>query len=408
MTASSAPVPANEFERLMGLSEFDIDYSDHKNTFNDLARLAAKVAGTRISLVNLIDSFTQWTISNHGLDTDQILRTDSVCQYTIMNADSFEVTDLSADDRFKDKDYVTGDPNVRYYYGVPLKTGSGLPIGALCVLDQERVFLDPEKVELLKIIADEIVSRLKTIKIMEALKTKLLEAKQSQRKVAHDIRGPLGGIVGLAQIIKDQGESNQMDEVLEFINLIHKSGNSILDLAEEILDSNRDKRAVVSPNGADSSRFDLTVFKDKLEKLYGPQARHKQVVFSVNITPLTANISFSKNKLLQITGNLISNAIKFTPPLKSVTVDLGLLLHVDKPTLRIRVKDEGVGMDSNGVSAILLGKAASTEGTDGEEGYGFGLALVKHLISSLNGQISIVSEPGKGAAFVVELPQKIY
>jgi hypothetical protein len=53
--------------------------------------------------------------------------------------------------------------------------------------------------------------------------------------------GRWAGIVGLAQIIRDQGESNQMDEVLEFINLIHKSGNSILDLAEEILESHKDK-----------------------------------------------------------------------------------------------------------------------------------------------------------------------
>ncbi|MCE7060415.1 GAF domain-containing sensor histidine kinase [Dyadobacter sp. CY343] len=403
-----APVPANELERLIGLSDLDIDYADHKNTFSDLARLAAKVAGTSISLVNLIDSLTQWTISNYGLDIDQMLREDSVCQYTIMNVESFEVTDLSADDRFKDKDYVTGKPNVRYYYGVPLKTSAGVPIGALCVLDQERVYLDPEKIELLKIIADEIVSRLKTIKVMEALKSRLLEAKQTQRKVAHDIRGPLGGIVGLAQIIKDQGDTNQMDEVLEFINLIYKSGNSILDLAEEILDSNKDKRVAVATTGAENTRFDLTVFKDKLEKLYGPQARHKQIVFTVNTTPLTSNISFPKNKLLQITGNLISNAIKFTPALKHVTVDLGLLLHIDKPTLQIVVKDEGVGMDAAGVDAILAGTSTSTDGTAGEQGYGFGLALVKHLVTSLDGQLNVVSEPGVGTSFVVELPQKIY
>jgi signal transduction histidine kinase len=54
--------------------------------------------------------------------------------------------------------------------------------------------------------------------------------------------------------------------------------------------------------------FNLTVFKDKLEKLYGPQAKHKNISFHVYTTPLTEKVPFSKNKLLQITGNLISNA----------------------------------------------------------------------------------------------------
>ena len=168
MRNAQTPVPDNEMERLLALSELDIDYSDHQIAFQDLAKLAAKVTGTRISLVNLLDSLTQWTISNYGFDIGQMLREDSVCQYTIMESDHFEVGDLSEDERFKDKVYVAGEPNVKYYYGIPLKTGEGLHIGALCVLDQERKTLEPEKIELLKIIADEIVARLKTHKILES------------------------------------------------------------------------------------------------------------------------------------------------------------------------------------------------------------------------------------------------
>ncbi len=409
MSTSNAPVPANEMERLLGLSELDIDYSDHQITFQDLAKLAAKVTGTRISLVNLIDSLTQWTISNYGLDIEQMLREDSVCQYTITESDHFEVGDLSSDERFKDKFYVTGEPKVKYYYGVPLKTSDGLQIGALCVLDQERKTLEPEKIELLKIIADEIVARLKTHKVLENLKSRLLEARQTQKKVAHDIRGPLGGIVGLAQIIRDQGEHNRMDEVLEFINLIHKSGNSILDLAEEILDSHKEKTAAPeTPKPSNGQGFTLMIFKDKLEKLYGPQAKHKNIRFQVHTSPLTENINFSKNKLLQITGNLISNSMKFTPSGGEVVVDLRLLIDQAKPALHISVGDTGVGITTENIQSILTGTASSTDGTGGEQGFGFGLALVKHLVDSLGGQISITSEPGIGTNFEINLPQNIY
>jgi signal transduction histidine kinase len=394
-------------ERLLSLSELDVDYCDQQDSFKDLAKLAAKVTGTKISLVNLVDSLTQWTIASYGFDIGQMLREDSVCQYTIMGSDAFEVTDLSADDRFKDKRYVVDDPNVRYYYGVPLRTHSGQNIGALCVMDEKQLVLDPEKIELVKIIADEIVNRLRSYKMMENLKVRLLEAKQIQKKVAHDIRGPLGGIVGLAQIIRDQGEHNQMDEVLEFINLIHKSGNSILDLAEEILDSQKDK--VVSTQSASSLQvggFNLAVFKDKLEKLYWPQALQKQINFEIKISEQTEKFSFSRDKLLQITGNIISNAIKFTPQTGTVAVNLDLDLS-GNPNLRIVVADNGVGMAKETIQAILDGNASTTDGTDGEQGYGFGLSLVKHLVINLNGQVSIDSEIGKGTTVTIDLPQKI-
>ncbi|MCF0058539.1 GAF domain-containing sensor histidine kinase [Dyadobacter sp. CY356] len=401
---SEIPIPQNEMERIISLSELDMDFSDPQIQFKDLVKLAAKVAGTSISMLNMLDSLTQWTISNYGLDIDQMLRQDTVCQYTIMTDEHFEVNDLKSDERFKDKNYVTGEPNVSYYYGIPLQVSKGLNIGVLCMLDQQKRVLDPEKVELLKIIADEIVGRLRTQKVLESLKNRLLESHHTQQKVAHDIRGPLGGIIGLASIIRDQGEDNRMEEVLEFINLIHKSGNSILDLAEEILSAHKPQKknagAVSSVND-----FNLLIFKDKLEKLYKPQAVNKDIRFKVLTTSDTESVPFSKNKLLQIAGNLISNAMKFTPVGGEVTVKLDLLINDLSTTLVIEVKDSGIGLDQNGIDSILAGTSGTTDGTGGEHGYGFGLALVKHLIESLKGKLSITSGIGEGAVFRVELPQ---
>ena len=367
----NAPVPENEFERLISLSNLDLDYSDHQNNFKDLAKLAAKVAGTSISLVNMIDSLTQWTISNYGMDIDQMLREDTVCQYTIMNNEPLEIGDLSTDERFREKSYVTGDPNIRYYYGVPLQLSAGLNIGSLCVIDSQQRALDPEKIELLKIIADEIVGRLKTFKVMDSLKAKLLEANNTHKKVAHDIRGPIGGIIGLASIIQDQGPNNQMEEVLEFISLIHKSGNSVLDLADEILSSHKPepKTGIVAAN-----EFNISVFKDKLLKLYEPQARNKNIRFEVNTRPETETVPFSKNKLLQIAGNLISNSMKFTPEHGEVKVDLDLTVNQFDKTLVITVKDTGIGLTEEAAKAILNGTSGTTDGTGGESGYGFDCA----------------------------------
>lgn len=394
--------PSNEEERISALADLDLDYSDLQNNFKDLTRLAARVAGTEISLVNLIDSYTQWSVSSFGLDLEQMPREESVCQYTMLGNQPFEVKDLRLDDRFKDKFYVSGDLSLRYYFGIPLRTRNGYNLGALCVLDGGQKELDPEKVELLKIIANEIVNRLRSLKVIEELKRKLVDLREAQKKVAHDIRSPLGGIIGLSQMISE-GEKTNMEEALEVFNLIYKSGNSILELADEILRS--EDKAEQEEAGMVSHQLDLATFKQKLEKLYMPQAINKRIRFTVDISHDTENIPFAKNKLLQITGNLISNSIKFTPMNGSVQVTLDLEVGKEPTMLRIVVKDSGVGLTEQKIDYILSGQASSTSGTGGEKGYGFGLSLVKHLVDSLQGTMSIHSRAGEGTKFEILLPQ---
>lgn len=68
----SDPVPENEFKRILEISDLDLDYSNLQDHFKDLTKLAAKVTGADISLVNIIDSYTQWSVSTHGLDIAQM------------------------------------------------------------------------------------------------------------------------------------------------------------------------------------------------------------------------------------------------------------------------------------------------------------------------------------------------
>ncbi|HCL06298.1 MAG TPA: histidine kinase, partial [Chitinophagaceae bacterium] len=109
------------------------------------------------------------------------------------------------------------------------------------------------------------------------------------------------------------------------------------------------------------------------------------------------------NKLLQVAGNLISNAIKFTPVKGSVKVELSIQISKIKHLI-IRVQDTGSGMDAETLQEIQKGEVLSSDGTSGEKGYGFGLKLVKHLVDKLNGGIRIESELGKGTLFEIRLP----
>ncbi len=390
-------------ERIVSLSEFNLDYSDIESNFKDLTRLAAKIAGTPISLINIIDSYTQWTITNHGLDLDQMPREDSVCQCTILGNQAFEVKDLAEDERFKNKFYVTSAPKLRYYLGVPIKTEDGHHIGALCVLDTDAKNTGPEKeissekIEMLTIIAAEIVQRLKALSAIKSLQDQLHEANNVKKRALHDIRGPVGGIIGLAQIINDQEKSNTIEQILEMVGLIHQSGTALLELADEILNSETKEFS--------HQTFNLLVFKEKLLKLYSPQAKNKDIQFAVNIAAGNETKAFSKDKLLQIAGNLISNAIKFTPRNGFVTVNMAIIGHSSEAMLNIIVKDSGVGLSPEAIAVIVNGTATTTKGTVGEKGFGLGLALVKHLVDKLQGTINITSLEGEGTTFEINLPQ---
>lgn len=385
-------MPADELGRILKLAEYDLDYLDLKEDFSGLARLATLLTGTAMSHINLIDAFNQWTIGDHGLPGGITPREDTVCHYTIAQDGHFEVTDLSQDDRFKEKNFVKEDPLLRYYYGVPLKA-DGLNIGSLCVLDREVKQISPEKAELLNVLAMEVVRRLQMRRLLNVLTEKLGEARTIQKTLAHDIRGPVGGVMSLAEIIHDQGEGNDMKEVLECIGMMQSSCRSILDLTNEILSSLKTE----APSGAE---LYLYTFRDKLEQLYTPQARSKDISFTVSAPDGAGHISMPKNKLLQISGNLISNAIKFTNPGGVISVSLEVDPS-DPVSLKIRVTDSGIGMDAEQIAGILDGQWGSTTG---EQGFGFGLGFVKHLVEELKGTFHISSVPGEGSVFEVTLP----
>ncbi|MBA4746878.1 MAG: GAF domain-containing protein [Muricauda sp.] len=125
----------DEYKRIKKLSEFDFDYASLQEEFKNFVELAANIAGTDISLINIIDNHSQWSVSRYNAEIFKMDREASICQYTIGSDNLMEVPRLDQDERFSDKPYVKQDNGFRYYLGIPLKVGTGENIGALCVLD---------------------------------------------------------------------------------------------------------------------------------------------------------------------------------------------------------------------------------------------------------------------------------
>lgn len=378
---SKIPIPKNETERLLSLASLDLDYTDLEEYFRDIVALTSKISGMDISLINLIDPFTQWTIARHGLELNSLPREESVCQYTILEDTHFEVSDLSVDERFQKRAYVSGSPNLRYYFGIPLTTEKGVNIGSLCVLDSELKAISPETIDLLKLLAQEVVNKLKSYNTIATLKNELRTATNVQKKLAQDVRDPLSGIVGISEILLEQ-ECDSKEETVEYLGLINESSKLILDVTNEILIETVEEEPLLKEN------FNLIALEDKLDRLYRPFAVNKNIQLKFIIEPDKRYFPLPKSSVLQMAGTLISTAIHLLPRNETITTEIDIIVQPDKNSLNIRIKSSAASLPLNDTTLYDQVKLLTTE-----------------LANNLNGKLEFSGESDK-LLYTLNLPFK--
>jgi GAF domain-containing protein len=129
-------VPDNEVDRLKSLEAHQLMDSLPEEVFDNITQLAAEIMGTPTAAINLIGANRQWHKSKFGLVLDEMPREYSFCTYAILNPDNLLVVpDARYDARFHDNPYVTGEPHIIFYAGVPITDTQGHALGALCVID---------------------------------------------------------------------------------------------------------------------------------------------------------------------------------------------------------------------------------------------------------------------------------
>jgi len=135
--SAPAPSPIPESRRQRALDRLRIVDSLPEPVYDDLVKVAATVCDAPIALVSLIDRDRQWFKARVGLDERETARSVAVCDHAIRNPEELlEVPDLARDARFADLPMVENEI-ARFYAGAPLVTDDGVPIGTVCVLDNE-------------------------------------------------------------------------------------------------------------------------------------------------------------------------------------------------------------------------------------------------------------------------------
>ncbi len=143
------PVPVREPERIAALHATGLLDTPAEERFDRITQEVTESFGVPMSVISLVDSDRQWFKSKQGLLADQTHRDISFCGHAINYDGVFVVEDAYLDPRFSENPLVTGDPNVRFYAGAPIKSPDGHKIGTLCVLDHApHQFTDEERSKL--------------------------------------------------------------------------------------------------------------------------------------------------------------------------------------------------------------------------------------------------------------------
>lgn len=217
--------------------------------------------------------------------------------------------------------------------------------------------------------------------------------------VSHELRTPLNAIIGFSDMMRSRLFGPLPSKYAEYADLIHDSGQHMLDLIGDVLDMSKVEAGKYELN---YGMFDMADVIRSSVKMVRPAADAAEVVVYVDIAAdQDLLVDADRKAVRQIILNLLSNAIKFTP--KGGRVDISSKIVAD--TLHMSVSDNGAGMDAGELARIgqPFAQGQSAQMTD-QRGSGLGLSLVKSLTDLHKGRFAIASQRDSGTSVDIYLP----
>ena len=263
-----------------------------------------------------------------------------------------------------------------------------------------------EEIDLLQAAAEVLGMYLENKKnqsIITKANRELQEANATKDKfisiLAHDLRSPFNGLLGSCEVLQTGIDDFKKEEVVEFVGYIDISARKIFNLLTNLLEWSRSQRDVIPFDPKPTNLYNLIKETYALVK---PSAEVKQVTLEMDV-PKGIEAPIDAEMIKTVIRNLLSNAIKFTQEGEKVRITV----LQNAQNVVIEVSDNGTGMKEDIKDSLFkIGETKSINGTNGEEGTGFGLLLCKEFVDKHNGTIEVTSELGKGTQIKVVLPLK--
>jgi len=246
--------------------------------------------------------------------------------------------------------------------------------------------------------SEELVQTLQQLSYREQQLTELNSTKDRLFSIiGHDLKGPVGGMQNLMELLTQNYNQFETEEIKNMLLTAKESSAQTFSLLENLLMwAKTQKNEVVHK----PKRQNIKPIIENVIKLLKGTAKIKSIELEHDIKDTDA--FFDSNTVSTIIRNLISNALKFTPEGKTITITCIELQNF----IEISIIDTGIGMTQETIEKLLNpNEVFSTFGTNNEKGSGLGIKLCMDLVAKNKGKLTISSELNKGSVFKFTLPK---
>ena len=232
----------------------------------------------------------------------------------------------------------------------------------------------------------------------EAKLTKLNKGKDKFFSIiAHDLKSPFNGMLGLLEIISKDYYEYSDEQRLKIIQMSHYSALNAFNLLSDLLEWARLQNEQFEIK---KEKLNLKETINKNIELYNKNASEKEIIINNDVNP-NIYITADKNSIFSVVSNLLNNAIKFTKTGGNIEFEAKQINN----DIELSIKDDGVGMTQDTINNLfLIDENITTLGTNNEKGTGLGLAICNDLVTKNNWKMNLESQLGTGTTFKILIP----
>jgi signal transduction histidine kinase len=396
--------------KVISRSSFDLQAVLDTLTVSAARHCEAQMA----AIVRQKDAASYYYATSYGISADSNNYFKSVAikagRGTVVGRALLEGRTVQVPDVLADPEYTWSEAQERTGFrsvlAVPLLR-EGHPIGVLVLARSvTRPFTD-KQVEVVTTFADQAVIAIENVRLFDEIQDKSRQlAEASERKsqflasMSHELRTPLNAIIGLTEMMVSNAARFGTEKAREPLQRVNAAGTHLLSLINEILDLSKIEVGKLELN---LEPVDLARLIDEVIGTAGQLAEKNRNRLVVEAQENRGALNADSLRLKQILLNLLSNACKFTK-------DGEVALRVSKVSdgrdwVELAVSDSGIGMTAEQLAKLFQDFTQADSLTARRYGgTGLGLAISRKLARMMGGDVTVMSEPGKGSVFTVRLP----